>query len=182
MIVVRHLLFATHVSNVFLALLIFEAVSLGLGLPLVLDLMPTMSVNTMGYRKARPQVEINADPAGMNAPLTYGSKLDQFDNRRQLWRKQFGGMKGEPPILEEELRALSFYEFVWKYKVTRKKLSLTCGDRPVALSVTPQFSADSADVTSSRHEAYARACVTAYWRLLVHDEHRSLYKDSLARG
>ena len=48
--------------------------------------------------------------------------------------------------------------------------------------MTPQFRAHSADVTSSRLEAYARACVTAYWRLLVHDEHRSLYKDAVARG
>jgi len=160
----------------------FEAVYLGLGLPLVLELMPTVSVNTYGTRSVRPESVIRADPEGVHARLTYDSKLDQFDHRRQLWRKQFKGFKGKPEIEEGELRALSFYEYCWKYRVTRGKLQSTLSDRPVALTVTPQMSADSADVSSPRHEVFARSCVIAYWRLLTRQEHLGLYNSALAEG
>ena len=85
---------------------------LGLGLPLIFDLMPTVSVNTMGTRKVRPVSDINADPAGVDARLTFDSKIDQFETRRQIWRRQHEKVPAaRRTIEEEELRALSFYEF-----------------------------------------------------------------------
>ena len=97
----------------------FEAVYLGLGLPLVLEFMPTVSVNTYGTRSLRPDSVIRSDPLGEDARLTYDAKLDHFDRRRQIWRTKYYKFKGEPPIAEEELRAISFYEFCWTYRDAR---------------------------------------------------------------
>ncbi len=44
--------------------------------------------------------------------------------------------------------------------------------------VTPNMSADCANVTHARHELYARTCVVAYWRLMATDKRHKLHKDA----
>ena len=61
---------------------IFEAVHVGLRLPLVFSLLDCVSLNTAGARVLRPKEQIQA--AADDAPLTWGSKIDKFDNRWEL--------------------------------------------------------------------------------------------------
>ena len=59
---------------------------------------------------------------------------------------------------------MSLYEFCWIFDAYRGKLCRSV--KPVCIMVTPAFSADCANVMHDRHEAYARAAVVAYWRLM----------------
>ena len=58
---------------------IFEAVHVGLRLPLVFSLMDCVSLNTAGARVLRPKKQIyeSAD----HEPVTWDSKVDKFDAR-----------------------------------------------------------------------------------------------------
>ena len=60
---------------------IFEAVHLGLCLPLVLSLMDVISLNTSGARVLRSRALLR--DAGDDAPLTWDSKIDKFDERKE---------------------------------------------------------------------------------------------------
>ena len=59
---------------------------------------------------------------------------------------------------------MSLYEFYEKYKINRGRV--TTPEKSVALMVTPGYSADASSVMDSRHEAYARMCVVAFWRMM----------------
>jgi hypothetical protein len=97
---------------------IFEATHLGLRLPLVLELMPVVGLNTMGTRKFKTHAAIERErERGVEDPaVTYDSKVDVFNRRRELHfaEKRKHGI-GE--ITEEELRDLSLFDFHWKYYV-----------------------------------------------------------------
>ena len=132
----------------------FEAVHLGLGLPQVFELLPTVSLNTYGTRALKPGKVINEQDD--DQPINYDSRVDKFDKRLELVRKQNKGLKN-PVVTEEEIRDLSLYEFYWKYYVWRGKVRRWT--RPVALVVTPSISADCANVTHARHEMYALSLI-----------------------
>ena len=76
-------------------------------------------------------------------------------------------------IREEELRDVSLYEFYWKYYVKSNRIHRS--NRPMVMMVTPNVSADCANVTHARHEMYARTCVVAYWRMMPTKERHELY-------
>ena len=61
---------------------IFEAVHLGLRLPLVFPLAEVVSLNTSGARALKSRQQLR-DAKG-DAPATWDSKVDKFDNRRAL--------------------------------------------------------------------------------------------------
>ena len=60
----------------------FEAVQLGLGLPLVMPLMPVVSLNTGGSRPLKSNAAMKDAPD--DAPVHYDSKVDKFNKRKQL--------------------------------------------------------------------------------------------------
>ena len=97
----------------------YEAVQLGLQLPLVFPLMPVVSLNTTDARPLKSREVLKDKPA--DEPVHYDSKVDKFNKRLQLVRKQRAS--GVEDVTEEELRDLSLYEFWWKYTV-EKGLSL----------------------------------------------------------
>ena len=61
---------------------LFEAVHLGLRLPLVTPLVEVMTLNTLGTRRFKTLAEASAD--GHDGPATWDSKVDKFDMRRAL--------------------------------------------------------------------------------------------------
>ena len=61
---------------------IFEAVHLGLRLPLVFPLADCVSLNTSGARVIKAQKFVR--DAADDAPVVWDSKLDMFDRRRAL--------------------------------------------------------------------------------------------------
>ena len=65
----------------------YEAVHVGLGLPLVVPLMPVVTLNTSGARALKSR-DVLKD-ASPNTPVHYDSKLDKFDNRLQIFRRQY---------------------------------------------------------------------------------------------
>ena len=156
---------------------LFEAVHVGLGLPLVFDLLPTCSLNTYGTRRVKPQSAVK--DLDDDEDVRYDSKLDKFDKRLAIVRAQNRG-KRRVDVSEEELRDVSLYEFYWKYYVKYNRICRS--NRPVALMVTPGVSADCANVTHARHEMYARTCVVAYWRLMPKKDRHDLYKRALLKG
>jgi len=152
---------------------IFEAIFLGLRLPLMLSLMPVVSLNTTGARKLKSQWQMR--DAGPDDEIAWQSKIDKFDRRLELLRKQFP--KPEQDALrvywEGMLRATSLYEFYWKYNVYRGRIHKTTQD--VCLMVTPALPASAASVLHDRHEVYARTCVVAYWRCMSSRERASMW-------
>jgi hypothetical protein len=95
--------------------------------------------------------------------VSWDSKVDKFDKRLALVRKQFA--KDGPLVLAEmeaSVRETSLYEFFWKYYVTQKRV--VPANQTWALMVTPAMAASCALVSHDRHESYARVCVVAYWR------------------
>ena len=136
----------------------FEAVQLGLQLPLVMPLMPVVSLNTSGSRPLKSYSVLQG--GGPDEPVHYDSRVDKFNKRLQFVRRQFKGE--ELTNWEEEVRDVSLYEFYWKYCFYRGKLKRSATD--VCLMVTPAYSADCANVQHAAHEGYARVCVLAYWR------------------
>ena len=173
----------------------FEAVQLGLQLPLVIPLMPVVSLNTSGSRplKSRPaicaaenrirdalrvlaehvrNVEKQDDSEErrkeltdarlqreqllrqqQETPMHWDSRVDKFNQRLQLIRKQCREKRDELDEWERELRDVSLYEFCWKYSVYRGVIKRSV--RSVAIMVTPSFSADCANVEHKNHENYA---------------------------
>ena len=136
----------------------YEAVQLGLQLPLVLPMMPIVSLNTSGSRPLKPQWMMKY--LGENEPVHYDSKVDKFNKRLQLVKKQI--QAGIEDVSEAELQHVSLYEFWWKYFVDRGRVKRST--RPVCLMVTPSYSADCANVEHACHESYARTAVLAHWR------------------
>ena len=67
----------------------FEAVQLGLQLPLVMPLMPVVSVNTSGARRFKSGTALQS--AGPNEPVHYDSRVDKFKKGLQFVRRQFTG-------------------------------------------------------------------------------------------
>ena len=139
----------------------YEAVQLGLQLPLVIPLMPVVSLNTSGARSLKSHRDLKE--AGPDEPVHWDSRVDRFDKRRRLVQKQFAR---ESDALREQwqykVRDTSLYEFWWKFSCYKGKLKE--GGSPVCLMVTPAYSADCANVEHAAHEGYARTCVVAYWR------------------
>ena len=158
---------------------IFEAAHLGLRLPLVYPLLPMVSLNTSGARafKTHQQLQRERERGVQDPVTTWDSKVDNFDKRRQLLHAQKDNDPGVT-ITMEQIESVSFYEFFWKYYVSRGKLH--AAKKPVCLNVTPAMSADCANISDARHEMYARTAVVAHWRLMPTAERHDLARR--ARG
>ena len=89
----------------------FEALQLGLQLPLVMPLMPVVSLNTSGARPLKSWSVLKS--AAPSEPVHYDSRVDKFNKRLQFVRRQFSG--DELLQWEREIRDVSLYEFYWKY-------------------------------------------------------------------
>ena len=147
----------------------YEAVQLGLNLPMVIPLMPVVSLNIAGARLLKSYQTLK--DADEDAPVHYDSRVDKFNKRLHLVRKQRG--MGDESITEDEVRHVSLYEFWWKFVVYRGRVKRSSG--PVCLMVTPHFSADCANVEHASHESYARMAVIAYWRhMSTVERHRQI--------
>ena len=109
---------------------------------------------------------------GPECPATWDSKVDKFDKRRAL----VAGKK-RCAVGAEEVEHVSLYEFYDKFYVSRGHLCRSF--RPVCLTVTPSFGAGCADTAHAQHEAYARAQVVAYWRMIPTEERRDILFDFL---
>ena len=125
----------------------YEAVQLGLQLPQVISMMPVVSLNTSGTRPLKPGAALKGK--GDEEPVHYDSKVDKFNKRLQLIRRQRS--HGDEVITEEELRDLSPYEFFWKYNVFQGRIKRSV--QSVCLMVTPSFSADCPSVEHACHES-----------------------------
>ena len=67
---------------------IFEAVHLGLRLPLVFYWMEVVSLNTVGVRVLRSRQQVR--DASDHAPVTWDSNVDKFDQRKELVERKAG--------------------------------------------------------------------------------------------
>ena len=152
---------------------LYEAVHLGLQLPMVIPLMPVVSLNTSGSRPLKPAALLKN--AGEDEPVHWDSRVDKFNKRLQLVRRQLA--KGDDSVQEKHVRDLSLYEFWWKYAVYKGRVK-PC-TRPVCIMVTPCFSADCANVEHLVHEGYARAAVIAYWRHMPTAERHAKIREQL---
>ena len=91
---------------------IFEAVHLGLGLPLVFPLLPVERLNTHGTRAVKTGKALEAAKE-RGEGLTWDSRVDKFDKRLALLR---GGWRGPRrsdqalAALERSIRCVSLYE------------------------------------------------------------------------
>jgi hypothetical protein len=143
---------------------IFEAVHLGLGLPLVFPLMNVETLNTDGVRAAKSGKHLKELQPGQ--PAVWDSKTDKFNKRLHWLRKSFPKeLSAEMREAKEvHMRDLSLYEFWSKYDVRGQRVCPRAA--AVALQVTPGYSADCARVDHGLHEAYARRCVIAFWRMM----------------
>lgn len=84
--------------------------------------------------------------AAPDAPLTWDSKVDKFDKRLTLFRKQIASQRagrgnGPDVVVEAELQSMSLFEFNFKYYYGKGNRLFRTGG--VCLMVTPSFSADS---------------------------------------
>ena len=138
--------------------------------------MPVVSLNTTGARPLKSREVLKDKPA--DEPVHYDSKVDKFNKRLQLVRKQRAS--GVEDVTEQELRDLSLYEFWWKYTVDRVRVRRV--PRTSCLMVTPSFSADCADVEHSLHESYARAAVIAFWRHMGSDWRHTVIREVMTLG
>ena len=140
---------------------IFEAVHVGLRLPLVFSLLDCVSLNTAGARVLRPmrQIQEGAD----DAPVTWDSKVDKFDDRWKLVEEK---QSKTGKLTQADVAHTSLYEFWWKFRLVQGKLVRENPAHQRVLMVTPGFSADCASVLSDRHSDYARAAVIAHWRMM----------------
>ena len=128
---------------------IFEAVHLGLRLPLVFPLLETITLNTTGARAVKTSAQLRE--AGNDAAMTWDSKVDKFDKRLEIMNHHTAKGRSAMSAMADELRHMSLYEFCWKFYVYRGKLCRSV--KPVCIMVTPAFSADCANVMHDRHEA-----------------------------
>ena len=156
----------------------YEAVQLGLQLPLVIPLMPVVSLNTSGSRPLKAwSVLKDASP---DEPVHEDSRVDKFNKRLQLVRRQFKHDAVQRDAWEREVRDVSLYEFWWKYSVYKGTLKRS--NRAVCLMVTPAYSADCANVEHAVHESYARACVIAYWRHMSQSKRHEMISKVMTQG
>ena len=104
---------------------IFEAVHLGLRLPLVYELLPSVNLNTTGARafKSNRQIEREIERGVEDPEATFLSKVDLFDRRRQLLYAE-NERDGEAVVDESVIADVSFFEFYWKYCFSRQELRL----------------------------------------------------------
>ena len=86
---------------------IWEAVHLGLRLPLVFPLMETVPLNTMGARRVKTNLEMRN--AGDDDPVVEYSKVDTFDKRLELLNRMAMGRTAKE-ALADELRHMYLYE------------------------------------------------------------------------
>ena len=91
----------------------YEAVQLGLQLPLVMPLMPVISLNTSGTTSLKSSAALR--DRGEDEPVHYDSRVERFNKRLQLVRRQLA--RGDTSMSEEEIRHVSLFEFWWKYNV-----------------------------------------------------------------
>ena len=152
---------------------VYEAVHVGLGLPLVVPLLPVVTLNTSGARALKPRAALKDAPA--DTPVHYDSKLDKFDQRRQIFFRQYSQDPEKLSTVLDAVKNVSLHEFWWKYAFYRGKFVDV--KKTPALMVTPSYSADCANVQHAAHAGYAKACVIAYWRLMPTKERHDLYKD-----
>jgi len=96
---------------------IFEAVHVGLRLPLVFSLLECVSLNTAGARVLRPmrQIQEGAD----DAPVTWDSKVDKFDDRWQVVEEK---QSKTGKLTQADVAHTSLYEFWWKFRLVHGKL------------------------------------------------------------
>ena len=77
--------------------------------------------------------------------MSWESKVEKFDQRLALVRKQYGKASKEVQDTEEgRIRDLSLYEFYWKYYVHRGRI--VEANQTWALMVTPSMPASSAQI------------------------------------
>ena len=128
--------------------------------------LPVVSLSTLGGRAMKTAKE--RGECKPEDPVEWQSRLDHFDDRLQLVRQRHQGKSAAAAVArraaEAEVRDVSLYEFYDKHKVDRGRV--TTGQTPVALMVSPGYSADAAAVVDSRHDSYARMCVVAFWRMM----------------
>ena len=113
----------------------FEAMTLGLNLPQFYSLLNVESLNTYGTRKLKPAKDLVG--AGPEETVEYPSRVDKFDDRLGLIRRQFSkpSQDDERAYWERVVENVSMYEFYWKYKIQGKKIAVASKD--VAIMVTP---------------------------------------------
>lgn len=156
---------------------LYEAIHLGLQLPLVIPMMPVISLNTSGASPVKPWTAL-IGRYKEDAPVHYDSRVAKFDKRRELVRLQLA--RGDESVKPREVEHVSLYEFWWKYTVY--KGCVRRSTRPVCLMVTPSFGADCANVEHTIHEGYARTAVIAYWRHMPTEVRREKIEQVLASG
>ena len=118
--------------------------------------------------------------AGPETPVHWDSRVDKFNKRLELVRKQFKDRPEERGRWESEVRDVSLYEFWWKYAVYRGALKR--GSRAACIMVTPCYSADCANAEHASHERYARAAVIAYWRHMSTAKRHDMIAKEMAKG
>ena len=131
--------------------------------------MPVVSLNTSGARPMKPESVVRKQDLG--AAVHWDSRVDKFNKRLELVRACYKDRPTELRDWEAEVKEVSLYEFFWKYNVFKGSVK-RCA-RPVALMVTPSFSADCAGVEHANHENYARTAVVAYWRHMSTEQRRA---------
>ena len=76
----------------------YEAVQLGLQLPLVTPMMPVVSVNTSGARPLKTGSALQG--LRPDDPVHWDSRVDRFDKRLQLVRRQLVLIKTSPQRIQ----------------------------------------------------------------------------------
>ena len=152
---------------------IFEAMFLGLRLPLVNSLVPIDSLNTSGTRALKSAKQLQG--AGTDAEISWPSKVDKFDDRLGALRRQFPTEQQDETRQRFEgwVRDVSLYEFYCKYAWHRSRIAEV--PRDVCLMVSPHLPAAFACTSHDKHEAYARMCVVAYWRCMSTRDRQQLW-------
>ena len=124
-----------------------------------------ISLNTQGVRVMKPTAYVERDPG---APLFWQSKVDVSDQRLQLLNERWK----RSDVAPEELRNISFYEWVWKfYHVKGRHVRFNLRQ---CIMLSPGFSADSASVLHPRHGDYARTAIVAHWRMMPTAERHAI--------
>ena len=127
----------------------------------------------MGARLLRSRVVLR--DADDSAPVTWDSKIDVFDGRKERVLGRVG--RGRSDVALEDVRDASLYEFWWKFHQVSGKPVRSAQTR--VLMVTPAWSADCACVLSDKHSDYARCAVVAYWRLMGTEARHQLLRERL---
>ena len=97
---------------------LFEAMQLGLRLPLVFPFMDVVSLNVMGPRVMKTRAQLAQDPRGEDAVMEWDSRVDAFDKRLELWQKMQRARRGAD-IRLEQFENVSLFEFYWKFCMAR---------------------------------------------------------------